>query len=422
MKKRAACAGASLLLVLAGGDALAQRAVSVPSSESAAPSAPAAPPPPGMIPSILVYGGVLNSQLQALAGIPQGGSAKGAISDDSALDLYANYSDWLSAYSDIKLERQRDDNLDSFYPGRNAAFRSEGLTLRQLFLAARPADSLTVYGGKIHPNFGSAFDQEPGNFYNFGSDYEQDERIGIGSEYLLPESLGLHRLRVSLEAFMLDTSILSESLLSRPAFDDTDPTVRFHRYTLGSFGLSNTNSLASYTLAFRGGETEHGLTYQVSFTKEATDNPVGQTEWGQSIGASYDPTGDGIPIGARLGLTPFLEYTHFNNFQNNAGMSRHYLIGGAAFNYVNWQLALAAGLRRTSDNANAPGGAPFGNAVAAQEYRAWDHQENISFNYSPPPSGSMPHGITLGFGVNHVIIAARSSWSFGPSLSYHRAF
>lgn len=422
MKKSAACVGASLLLAFASGDAHAQRAVSVPSSESAAPSATAAPPPPGMTPSILVYGGEINSQLQALASTPQGGSTKGAVSDDSDLDLYANYSDWLSAYSDIKLERQRDDNLDSYYPNRNSAFRSEGLTMRQLFLAARPADTLTVYGGKIHPNFGSAFDQEPGNFYNFGSDYEQDERIGVGAEYLLPELVGLYKLRVSLEAFMLDTSILSESLLSRPAFDDTDPTVRFHRYTLGSFGPSNTNSLASYTLAFRGGEAERGLTYQVSFTKEATDNPAGQTEWGQSIGASYDPTGDGIPIGARLGLTPFLEYTHFNNFQNNPGLSRHYLIGGAAFTYVNWQLALAAGLRRTSDNANAPGGAPFGNAVAAQEYKAWDHQENLSLNYSLPPSGALPAGVTLGAGVNHVIVAGRSSWSFGPSLSYHRDF
>ena len=422
MKKFLICAGTGLLLSLAGGNAFAQRAVSMPSSETAAPSAPAAPPPPGMTQNILVYGGELNSQLQALVSSPQGGGTKGAISDDSDLDLYANYSDWLSAYSDIKLERQRNDNLDSFYPDRNSAFRSEGLTMRQLFLAARPADPLTVYGGKIHPNFGSAFDQEPGNFYNFGSDYEQDERIGVGAEYLLPESIGLHKLRVSFEAFMLDTSILSESLLSRPAFDDMDPTVRFHRYTLGAFGPSNTNSLASYTLAFRGGEAERGLTYQVSFTREATDDPSGQTEWGQSIGASYDPTGDGIPIGERLGMTPFLEYTHFSNFQNNPGLSRHYLIGGVAFTYVNWQLALAAGLRHTSDNANAPGGNPFGNAVATQEYKAWDHQENVSLNYSLPPSGSVPPGITVGVGVNHVIIAARSSWSFGPSLSYHRDF
>jgi hypothetical protein len=412
---------ACLFLGLTGKHAIAQRAVSTPSSQSAAPSAPATPPPPGMTQSNLVYGGEFNSLLQGLATGSTGNGVKGAISDDSDLDLYANYSDWLSAYSDIKLERQRNDNLDSYYPGSNAAFRSEGLTMRQLFLAARPDDSVTFYGGKIHPNFGSAFDQEPGNFYNFGSDYEQDERIGVGGEYLLPDTIGLHRLRVSLEAFMLDTSVLSESLLSRPGLDDTDPTMRPYRYTPGSFGPSNTGSLASYTLAFQGGEAERGLTYQISFTKEATDDPTGKTEWGQSIGASYDPTGDGIPFGERLGLTPFLEYTHFNNFQNNPGLSRHYLIGGATFTYVNWQLALAAGLRRTTDDANASGAA-FTNAVAVQENKAWDHQENASLDYSLPPSGSLPPGVTLGFGVNHVIIAARGSWSFGPSLGYHRDF
>src|SRR6202167_783813 len=155
MKKFLACAGASLLVSLAGRNAFAERAVSMRSSQNAAPSGPGASPRPGISKNILVYGGELNSQLEALVSSPQGGGTKGAISDDSDLDLYANYSDWLSAYSDIKLERQRDDNLDSFYPDRNSAFRSEGLTMRQLFLAARPADPLTVYGGKIHPSFGS---------------------------------------------------------------------------------------------------------------------------------------------------------------------------------------------------------------------------------------------------------------------------
>src|SRR5579885_1317303 len=310
-----------IVVIAVGGEAIAQRAVQSPSSEVSAPSA-AAPRPPGVLPSpcgsYIVCGGELTSQLQAL-GISGSGQTKGAISDDADLDLYANYSDWLSLYSTVKLERQRNDNLDSFFPQSNAFFRSEGLTLRQLFLAARPFNSAVVYGGKIHPNFGYAWDQTPGNFYNFGTDYEQDERIGVGAQYLLPEVIG-HHIRVSLEAFFLDTSVLSESLLSRPAFDDPDPTVRPHRYQLGAFGPSTTNSLDSYPLAIRGGEAERGLTYQVSFTREATDEPGGRSEFGQSIGVSYDPTGDGIPLGSRLGVTPFLEYTHFSNFQGNPGL------------------------------------------------------------------------------------------------------
>jgi len=412
-------AGAVLAAVVAT-DASAQRAVQSPSSEVAAPGAEA-PPPPGVLPSacgaLIVCGGELAAQLQALA-TSGSDKTKGAASTDATADLYANYSDWLSLNSTIKLERQRSDNLDSFFPDSNAFFRSEGLTLRQLFLAARPGGGTVLYGGKIHPNFGSAYEQTPGNFYNFGTDYEQDERIGVGAQYALPEALG-HRIRVSLEAFFLDTSVLSNSLLSRPAFDDPDPTVRVHRYSLGQFGPSNTNSLDSYTLAIRGGEPERGLTYQVSFTREASDEPGARKEFGQSVGVSYDPTGDGIPLTTRLGVTPFLEYTHFSNFQANPGLERHYLVGGAAFHYVRWELDVALGLRHTSDDNNPPDQA-FTNAVATQERRAWDHQESVSLNYAFP--FAISYDLSIGFGVNHVAVASRHSWSFGPSLGFGTRF
>jgi hypothetical protein len=420
--RAALLSGCAALATLAGltNAALAQRAVATPSSETATLGNAPPPPSPGVISgpcgAVIVCGGELSTQLQAL-GTTYGGG-KGAVSDDTSVDLYTNYSTWLSAYSNIKLERQRGDNLDSFFPDRKAAFRSEGLTLRQLFLAARPFSAATLYGGKIHPNFGSAFEEAPGNFYNFGTDYEQDERIGVGAQYLLPEKLG-HYLRLSIESFFLDTSPLSESLFSRPSINDADPSVRPYRYTLGQFGPSNTHSLSSYTVALRGGEAERGLTYQLSFTQEATADPAGKTEYGQSVGLSYDPTGDGIPLTTRIGVTPFVEFTHFNNFQNNPSMARAYLIAGATFNYVRWQLSLAGGLRHTHDPQNPPDQA-FTNALATQERDALDHQENISLNYALPIAIS--YSVTVGAGINHVHIAGEDSWSFGPSANLSMSF
>jgi len=351
----------------------------------------------------------LTSQMQAM--VSSNPSTHVGVSDDSNLDLYANYANWLSLYGTLKFERARDDNLDSYFSQRNAFLRSEALTLPQLFAAIRPAPGLTLYGGKIHPNFGSAYDQEPGIFYNFGSDYEQDERIGVGAEYLLPEALG-HHLRVSVESFFLDTSPLSNSVFSRPKIGDFDPTARPYRFTLGQFGPSNTESLSSYTVALRGGEAERGLTWQASFTKEATDDPTAKPEYGESISAMYDPSGDGIPIGERLGITPFLEYTHFNNFANTPDMERHYLIGGLQFSYVRWQLVFAGGVRRTLDLAS-PAGQPYSNALALQETHSWDHQENVSLNYTFP--FAISYNFTVGGGVNHTMIAGKDSWSFGPS-------
>lgn len=393
-------------LLAARGSALAQRAASTPSSETAAAGAEVPPPPPGFPAPLggdIVVGGEVETHLQSEFTSVSGQKTHVNLYDDTDLTLFANYRTWLSLNADIKLERNRNDNEDSYYPDRNAFLRSEGLTLRQLYTTLRPLEGLSVYGGKIHPNFGSAYEQAPGNFYNFGSDYEQDERIGLGAEYLLPwrfgpPLLGLSDVRVTVESFFLDTSVLSNSLLSRPGLDD--PTAdRLRRYTRDQYGPSNTGSLDSWTASLRGGRAERGLAWQVSITREATDEPGGRTEFGQSIGASFDPNGDGIPLGSRLGVTPFLEYTHFTNFGGIAGLERHYAVGGLAFTYARWQLSAAAGLRKSS-------GAATGT----------DHQENVSLTYEVIPR------FQVGAGINFVSLGGKASRTLAPSLNYTRAF
>ncbi|HYZ23341.1 MAG TPA: hypothetical protein VE690_14415, partial [Rhodopila sp.] len=267
--------------------------------------------------------------------------------DDTDVELFANYRSWLSLNADIKLERTRFDNLDSYFPNNNKFVADEGLTLRQLYMTLRPAEGLSVYGGKIHPNFGSAYSAEPGIFYNFGTDYEQDERIGFGLEYRLPGWLSRFNTRVSLETFYLDTTFLSTSLLSYLRLNDPFGG-RPGRYERSQFGPSNAGTFDSFTAAIRTGIPEQGLSGQLSFTQEATADPLGRTERGISIGATYDPTGDGIPLTGRLGVTPYLEYAHFDNFGGEAGLRRDYAIGGLTFTDSRWQAILAGGIRHNS--------------------------------------------------------------------------
>jgi hypothetical protein len=395
-----AAAAMTLLAAIDDDPALAQRATTSPSSSLLGPSAPVTPPPPGFPQTNFVWGGTFATHLQAELTKPDRSAAKGTAFDDSDLSLYANYSNWLSAYSDIHLERQRQDTANDFYPDRNSFLRSEGLTMRQLFATVRPIRDLSLYAGKIHPAFGSAYESAPGNFSNFATDYEQDERFGLGAAYSVPDRLGLTALQFSAEAFFLDTTPLSNSLFSRPSLDDPLAD-RPKRYTLGQYGPSNTNKPDSFTLALRGGLPERGFAYQLSFTRETSLEPGGRAEIGESIGASYDPTGDGIPIGPRLGVTPFLEYAHFDNFGGSAGLEAHYLVGGLTFTRARWQLALAAGLR-----ANMLGAA-----------RTLDHQENVSLNYEITPQ------VTVGAGVNYINVSGQGgSWTFGPSLSYELGF
>lgn len=402
----------ALLAAMSQGPALAQRAVQTPSATSAAGPAGV---PPGME-NALIWGGDLTSHLQGEVTIANGSSPKSTAFDDSDGNLYANYGDWLSLYGNLHLERNRSDNEDAYFPQSNSAFRSEGLTMRQVFAAVRPTEELTVYAGKIHPNFGSAYASVPGNFYNFASDYEQTERIGAGVEYRLgPESDNLVN-HISFEAHYLDTSFLSTSLLSQPSL--SDPTAnrvwRYRRYLPAD---GNTGSLDNWTLAVQGGRPETGLTYQLSFERQKTGDPAGKTETGGSFGLSYDPSGgDGMPLGHRLGVIPFIEYARFDNFQGNDGEREQYLTGGLAFHYVRWEVDLSAGLRK-GDNVQMADG---------NRARGLDRQESLSVSYTVMPYPQL----VVGFGVNHLddnadpvaVVAKGGAWTFGPSLSLSTSF
>ena len=396
---------ATAMLMLAQVPAHAQRAVSTPSLEGAESAATVPPPPPGFpvpLGGDVVFGGEAQTHLEGDLVSSTHNATRVSLFDDTDLTGFANYRGWASVNAEAKLERNRDDNNDSYFVDRNAAFRSEGITLRQLYATVRPTDALSVYAGKIHPGFGSAYEAAPGQFYNFGNDYEQDERIGLGVGYALPfngpELLGLNTMHLTLESFYLDTSVLSRSLLSTPSL--ADPTAdRLRRYTRDQFGPSNTGTLDSFTASLRGGRPERGLDWQVSLTREATRMPIGRTEYGESVGASYDPGGDGIPLGPRLGVAPFLEYAHFNNFAGIAGLERHYAVGGLAFSYARWVVNVAAGLRSSA-------GAATGT----------DHQQNVSLTYEVVPR------LLVGGGVNFINVDGKASRTLAPSLSYTRAF
>ena len=363
---------------------------------------PAPPGFPAPLGNDIVYGGELQTHFEGDAAVVTRQPTRVSVFNDTDLAGFVNYRNWASLNAEAKLERNRFDNIDSYFPDRNSVFRSEGLTLRQLYATVRPVEGVSVYGGKIHPNFASAYQDTPGQFYNFGTDYEQDERIGFGIQYELPfrgpSLLGLDTVRIAGESFFLDTSVLSNSLLSRPGIDDPAAS-RPRRYSRDQLGPSNTGNFDSATISLRGGRASRGLQWQVSVTREGTNDPTARPEYGVSVSASYDPGGDGIPITSRLGVTPFLEYTHFNNYQNNTGLERHYAIGGLAFKYARWGVNVAAGLRNSA-------GAATGT----------DHQENVSVTYELIPR------LLVGGGVNFVNIGGRESRVLAPSLSYTRAF
>src|SRR5262249_30651284 len=157
------------------------------------------------------FSGAGDTRFQAEATDPENTSTKGAFFNESNLFGHLNWSDWLTLNGALKYEHQRFNNIDDFYPDRSAFLRSEGLSLRQLYVSLRPdgSDDLTFFGGKIHPNFGTAWSDNgaPGIFYNFGTDYEQDEMIGFGADAKIPKANATRWLgdaHISAETFFLD--------------------------------------------------------------------------------------------------------------------------------------------------------------------------------------------------------------------------
>ena len=167
----------------------------------------------------------------------------------------------------------------------------------------------------------------------------------------------------------------------------------------GGFGPSNTGALDSLTFAVRGGRRGNGLAWQASLTREATREPGAAAQHGQSVSASYDPTGNGIALTPRLGVTPFVEYAHLSNAGTLRGLERHYVIGGLAFHHGAWTVAATAGLRRSTG-----------------AIRATDHQQNVTV------SRDIGGGFEVGLGVNHVVIGGRASWTLAPALAYGVTF
>lgn len=332
----------------------------------------------------------ISGQLQPATAVPGRNGVRSSTFLDADLQLFANYSDWLSFNSDIQLERTRWASLDSYYMDANGFLNNEGLTLRQLYATVRPVEGLSVYGGKIHPAFGSGYELMPGQFYSFAKDYEQEERIGFGTEYRLPVSWGLPEARVSFEIFYLDTTFLSNALISRASLDDPIAE-RPKRFTRSQFGPSNTGALNSYTIAFRGGAPERGLRYQLSYTSEAAAEPEGRTMHGASGAISYDSF---KLLSTGWALVPYVEYAWFNNYENIPNLTRHYAVGGLTVSRGNWQVAVAGGVRVSQG---------YGNAT--------DQQANVSVAYS------LTEAVRVGGGLNHTTIGHRDSWTFGPSLT-----
>ena len=138
----------------------------------------------------------------------------------------------------FRLEQVRDQRS-------GGAFVDENLYVQRLFAVVN-VPPLHLYGGKIHPRFGTAWYATPGIYGDdFADDYELQERLGFGMRADV-EAFGHHRLTV--EVFQADTTFLGRSPFG-PQPGDANFKRQAQR-SLADGGVSNTGALESLAVAF----------------------------------------------------------------------------------------------------------------------------------------------------------------------------
>ncbi len=173
----------------------------------------------------IVYGGQIETHLQSDVVSSTGNKTRVSLFNDTSLTAFANYQTWLSLNAEAKLERNRDDNASSFYPDRNAFFRSEGADLAPALHHRPPvrrgcrsmaARSIRRSAPPMSRRRVSSTISAPTTSRTSASASARNTRCALEGR-LIWASTGV---RLSAETFFLDTTFLSSSLLSAPSFSD----------------------------------------------------------------------------------------------------------------------------------------------------------------------------------------------------------
>ena len=291
--------------------------------------------------SEIVWGGVLSLTLQSDQTLNRANDIPpfNNTYSEPQLDWYVNAGQHFSVNGLFKMEQVRSVTKSDIFEG-------EGAYAEQLY-ATVAFDPVFVYGGKIHPRFGRAWDDTPGVFgTDLAEDYELVEKLGVGAAVDL-RWMGLHTL--SFEAFAADTSFLSNSIFARPKITDPD-VLRPGRLHRDDGGVSNTGTPNNYAVALSG-RTLPGMTgfsYNIGWAiQRGSDVGAELTERSFVVGAHWE-----LPVTSRITAVPIFEYAHVNN-QGGADVRADYITAAVAFELgQGWSASLNATVKPVNDRDN----------------------------------------------------------------------
>lgn len=224
-------------------------------------------------------------------------------------------------------------------PVDDRTLEDHGLFLENVFLQYS-ADRFTLYGGKINPVFGTAWDMTPGLYgVDIAEEYELAEMIGVGGDFNMT-AFGSWEHVVSGAVFYADTSNLSDSW-----FTERGQT------TLADGGPGNTEGLDSYAFAIDGTglPSMPGLAYHVGYRSLAKGVGDLNDERAVVFGLSRD-----FELNDDMSVSTIFEFAKLSNTHGGTEDSTFFTTGGSLV-CGPWSYSLAYS-NFTEDAPAAPGG------------------------------------------------------------------
>ncbi len=217
--------------------------------------------------------------------------------------------------------------------GDDRFFDDQGLYVEVLTMDYQ-TNTLHFSAGKMHVNFGRAWDATPGIFgTDLTEEYELAENLGALAAYTfdLGES-GKHT--VSGQVFTADTSGLAESAFTRR-----------QRPREGDGGPGNTGDFTSIGFSLDGGDVTamKGLTYHAAYAHRANGTAGRPDESRAALFAAYDFT-----IANTVQIQPLAEYVQINDAGGNQDQDQSYITVGVGINYDAWNAAVSGTFKKTA--------------------------------------------------------------------------
>ncbi len=244
-----------------------------------------------------------------------------------------------------------------------------------------------LFGGKMHVNFGNAWDVTPGVFgTDLAEEYEMAENIGIGGAYRHDfGDGGTHTLTA--QTFFLDTSGLAESAFTRRK-----------KTREADDGPGNTGDFSSFAASLDGSEFPAlpDFSYHAAYVHHANDTAAAESESRFAVNAAYE-----FALPGDVTAQPFIEYVRFDDADGTAGQDRTYLTAALGFTYGDWNMALTGTFKETE---------------AADGTETEEEQLQVSAGYT------FPVGIGLDVAYKRVRNAGLDTDVFGTLLAYTLEF